>query len=95
MKKTILLLIVATIFISGCSGTSTDSTSPKISTEKELVGKVDEEAAELGFPDRFISKNEESVDWSEASSERVSGMNVKVYDTGVTLEVCGGVNCDM
>lgn len=96
MFKKILLLVLAAIVIAGCADSSAQvNNSVPAKPEKEHVAKFDQEAASLGFPEKFISKEEERINWDEATTTKVDDMDVEVYDTGVTLEVCGGIGCDM
>ena len=94
MKKTILLLIISTIYITGCTSSTYKPITKKPNTEKELIAVIDPEAAELGFPEKFISKENDKIDWTQATAEKVNNMDVEVYDTGITVEVCGGLSCD-
>ena len=94
MKKTILLLIISSIYITGCASNTNKQITKKPDTEKPLVAVIDPEAAELGFPEKFISKKNDKIDWTQATAKKVDNIDVEVYDTGVTVEVCGGLNCD-
>ena len=97
MKKILPTVCLAAALMCGCSSTSS-ATATAVSTLKSdrevSIATYDEEAAALGFPEKFISKEQENIDWSQATADRVEGMEVEVYDTGVTVEVCGGLSCD-
>ncbi len=97
MKISIFALILAGICLTGCSDQSTAAKPQKADRNAaNNIGpaKFDEEAAALGFPEKFISKEGYSADWTQATASHVSGMEVQIYDTGATVDVCGGIGCD-
>ncbi len=100
MKKSILALLIASIYLTGCSEQPSDHKSQKTAeataARENNIGpaKFDAEAATLGFPEKFISKEGYNADWSQAADRHVSGMDVQIYDTGATVDVCGGIGCD-
>ena len=96
MPRVFLTICAAATLLCGCSDTTSTSKDTKPSpTPKPAISiaKYDDEAAALGFPDKFISKEKDNIDWSQANEDQVEGMDVEVYDTGITVEVCGGL-CD-
>lgn len=88
----ITLLIAVLFFATGCAENPTGVRKSRDNITE--YSYIDEEAAKLGFPEYFISKESESIDWSQADSSVVSDMNVQIFDTGKTVEVCGGLGCD-
>ena len=94
MSKIIVIIsCLAALSFSGCNQVENTTTKQETKREVEIV-KVDLEAARLGFPEVFISKEQDQINWSEASHERVADMDVEIYDTGRMVEVCGGIGCD-
>ncbi len=93
MKTLILCLILISLVITGCNSQSA-STQNNNTQDDFLVGHIDPEAESLGFPEVFISKESNKINWSYAKQATVDGMDVAIYDTGRTVEVCGGLGCD-